>query len=307
MRQVGTLPNETQARRLVDYLTTQEIESRAEAEDGGWAIWVMDEDQFEQAQDEYQSFRDHPDDPRYTDVADEAQRKRRERAEKQRAAAKNVVEMRGQWNRGMTRRAPATFLLIAACVVVFMMTHMGSKELSDLTYRTLAFRDPAVTSEQDPAPSAYRDIKRGEIWRLASTMLLHAGIMHIFFNMYMLYYFGGQMESRKGWPLFVAFVLLASTLATLAQVALTGPNVVGMSGVVYALFGYIWMKARFDPKSGFFIGQFTVILLIGWFFAGFLDWGMFRNIANGAHGAGLLFGVVLGYLPELVPQLRNIL
>ncbi len=319
MRQVGTLPNEQQARRFVDYLITQEIEARADADDDGWAIWVMDEERVEQAAAEFKDFRAQPDDRRYANVSGQAERVRQQRIEKQKAAAKNVVEMRGQWNRGMTRKAPATFLLIAACVVIFLMTHMASapkygspidenlrREQRTPTYRWLAFRDPLTyftVESSDP----YYNIRRGQVWRLATTMLLHAGAFHIFFNMYMLYYFGGQMESRKGWLMFLIFVVVASVFATIAQVVLTGPNVVGMSGVVYALFGYIWMKARFDPKSGFFIGQFTVIILIGWFFAGFLDVGWFRNIANGAHGGGLLFGIALGYLPELVPALRKIL
>lgn len=306
MRQVGTLPDGPQARRFVDYLTTLGIDSQAEADDEGWIVWVLDEERIEQAAVEIKDFRANPEDRRY-DVAGEADRLRREREEKQRAAAKNIVEMRGRWSRGLTRRAPATFLLIAVCVVVFMLTHMASGELSNKTYALLAFRNPFVQQEGGQNDDAFRDIKRGQVWRLASTMLLHGDIWHIFFNMYMLYYFGGQMESKKGWRLFMVFVLLASSFATVSQVVLTGPNVVGMSGVVYALFGYIWMKARFDPKSGFFIGQITVIILIGWFFAGFMNFGMFQHVANGAHGGGLLFGIVLGYLPELVPALKRIL
>lgn len=307
MRQIGTLSDELQARRFIDYLVTQKISALAEEDGEGWAIWVRDEERVEQATAEYKDFRANPDDNRYADVAGHAETLRREAAERRRAAAKNVVEMRGRWSRGLTRKAPATFLLIAVCVVVYLFTHMASTETSNKTYGLLAFRNPFLSEQVSDDSSPYRDIKRGQVWRLATTMLLHADHWHLFFNMYMLYYFGGQMESRKGWATFLIFVLFASVFSTLGQVVLTGPNVIGMSGVIYALFGYIWMKARFDPRSGFYIGQITVILLIGWFFAGFLPFEYFEKIANGGHGGGLLFGVVVGYLPELVPALRKFL
>ena len=134
-------------------------------------------------------------------------------------------------------------------------------------------------------------------------MFLHGDVWHIFFNMYMLYYFGTQFESRKGWVRCLVFILLASTFATVGQVVITGPNVVGMSGVIYAMFGFIWMQARYLPKSGFYISQLTIIILVGWFFACFTGWT--GNVANAAHGAGLFFGIVVGYLPVLFPALEE--
>ena len=53
------------------------------------------------------------------------------------------------------------------------------------------------------------------------------------------------------------------------------------------------------------ISQINIILLVGWFFAGFLNFGMFAHIANVAHGGGLFFGMVVGYLPVLFPSLEG--
>ena len=46
MRQVGTLPSETQARRFAVWLVAQRIEAHAEQEQSGWVVWVRDEDQL---------------------------------------------------------------------------------------------------------------------------------------------------------------------------------------------------------------------------------------------------------------------
>jgi GlpG protein len=303
MRQVGTLPNELQARRFVDYLTTQEIESRAEEDGDAWVIWVLDEGRVQQALGEYKDFRGNPDDPRYARVSGEAERMRRERVEKQRAAAKNVVEMRGNWRSGTARKAPVTFMLIAAAILVFFLTGMGDNWFSPTGRELLFTRPQQVGTDVYTNTDAFHQIKQGEVWRLVTPIFIHGDVWHILFNCYMLYYFGGQMETRRRWWRFLIFILLAAAFSNTAQAMIEGPIFGGFSGVVYALFGYIWMQAHFLPKSGFQISQLTVIILVGWFFACFTGW--MGDIANTAHGAGLFFGIVIGYLPVLFPSLEG--
>ncbi len=38
-----------------------------------------------------------------------------------------------------------------------------------------------------------------------------------------------------------------------------------MSGVLYGLFGYVWMKSRYEPSSGFYVTPNTVMWMVGWF------------------------------------------
>ena len=67
----------------------------------------------------------------------------------------------------------------------------------------------------------------------------------------------------------------------------------GLSGVVFGLFGYLWMKSRFDPASGLHhqsrhrahVRSFSWDLGI----AGFFNVGDVR-IANWAHGVGFATG-----------------
>ena len=72
-----------------------------------------------------------------------------------------------------------------------------------------------------------------------------------------------------------------------------------MSGVVYALFGYVWIKSKFDPGDGLFIDQSTAIILLAWFFlcftmpVGTLSGG---GVANFAHAGGLISGALWGYI-----------
>jgi GlpG protein len=75
-----------------------------------------------------------------------------------------------------------------------------------------------------------------------------------------------------------------------------------MSGVLYGLFGYIWMKSRYEPQSGFMISSNTVIWMVGWFFLCLT--GYLGNIANVVHGAGLVVGMIVGRFPSLWRSMR---
>lgn len=306
MRQIGTLPNLPQAKRFVDYLLAQGIEARADEEaDDTWALWVIDEEQIGRSAELLREFQASPTDQRFANEAGKAEEIRRRQLARRAAAAKNIHQMRGQWNRGLTRKAPLTFLLIAACAAVFMLQHMSTPEIRAKTYQALSFRATPISLSEGVSPSAFFDIERGQIWRLVTPIFLHGDAMHIFFNLYMLYYFGGQFEHRRGGFYYLLFVVLSAAFSNAAQVWTSNIGVIGISGVVYALIGYVWMQSRFLPKSGFFVGQFTILLAIGWLFAGFLPLKTFQDIAHVAHGAGLLFGVVVGYLPVLFPSLEG--
>ena len=80
----------------------------------------------------------------------------------------------------------------------------------------------------------------------------------------------------------------------MGQYFVGGPSFGGMSGVVYGLLGYIWIRGKYDPLSGFYLENWIVIMMIGWFLLGFT--GMIGHIANAAHGAGLAAGMAWGYL-----------
>jgi GlpG protein len=71
----------------------------------------------------------------------------------------------------------------------------------------------------------------------------------------------------------------------------------GMSGVVYGLLGYIWVRGKCDPASGLYLHPSTVVMMLVWFFACLT--GMIGHIANAAHGVGLVMGMAWGYLSSL--------
>lgn len=93
----------------------------------------------------------------------------------------------------------------------------------------------------------------GEVWRLLTSVFLHGGIFHVFFNMMVLYFTGQRLEDVYGSREFVALYLVAGVFANLFRlgfqvVDLAGPSVaIGASGAVAALlivYAFRWPHQR---------------------------------------------------------------
>jgi membrane associated rhomboid family serine protease len=146
-----------------------------------------------------------------------------------------------------------------------------------------------------PGSPPFSDILGGEAWRLVTPIFVHFGVLHILFNMMWLWDLGRALERLKG-PLFLGlFVAVSGIASNIAQYAITqSPLFGGMSGVVYALLGYVWIQGRFNPAFGMALHQSTVVMMLVWYV---LCWtGLLGPIANWAHTGGLLIGVAWGYL-----------
>jgi GlpG protein len=326
MRQAGSLPNESDAKRFVDYLLTVGIEAKADAAGEGYAIWIFDENQLTQSKAALQEFSLNPQDAKYADVAKQAETRRREVQARQKAAGRNIINVRNRWSTpGRRGPRPVTFFLIGVCLVVAAITKFGTdkKPIQPYLYMTALSSEPRVPSDEEieriseklgtrdlsKYPRALEslfgyyddslpEIRHGQIWRLFTPMFIHSDILHLLFNMWMLFTLGGVIEDRYGSGWLIVLVLVTDLIANLCQYYWQGPIFGGMSGVNYALFGYAWMKSKFDPAAGFRISERTVFVLLVWLVICFTGW--VGPIANAAHVGGLIAGLVFGYAPLLI-------
>jgi membrane associated rhomboid family serine protease len=146
-----------------------------------------------------------------------------------------------------------------------------------------------------PGQPFFADILGGEVWRLVTPIFLHLNPLHILFNMLWLWDLGRVVELIKGSIFLLVFVLVTGIASNVAQYAITqNPGFGGMSGVVYALLGYVWMQGKYNPRFGFQLHQATVIMMLIWYVVCWI--GIAGPIANWAHTAGLVLGVAWGYL-----------
>ncbi|MFV2469237.1 rhomboid family intramembrane serine protease, partial [Escherichia coli] len=78
----------------------------------------------------------------------------------------------------------------------------------------------------------------------------------------------------------------------------------GLSGVVYALMGYVWLRGERDPQSVIYLQRGLIIFALIWIVAGWFD--LFgRSMANGAHIAGLAVGLAMALVDSLNARKRK--
>jgi len=108
---------------------------------------------------------------------------------------------------------------------------------------------------------------------------------------------------RKGFWKFALLVLVAGVAGNVGQFFKSGGAFGGMSGVIFALGGYLWVKGQVEPEEGLSLDNRSFNNLILWFVAGIVlplavpeAKGFPFNMANIAHGVGLATGVLFGLL-----------
>jgi membrane associated rhomboid family serine protease len=180
----------------------------------------------------------------------------------------------------LTRTPQLTHVLIAINVIAWMaMLASGApfNGVGGTVYAHGALYGPLVAN--------------GEWWRIITSGFLHAGILHIAFNMYFLYFLGTILEPVIG-RLRFGLVYFVSLVGGSFGALLLSPNTptVGASGAVFGLMGagILVMRARgIDPlQSGLGI---TLLLNLGITF-------LIPGIAIGGHIGGLIAGGLVGYL-----------
>ena len=312
MRLIGHLGEKASAVTFSDFLYVQGIGNDVEPEKEGWAIWVHGEDEVPKAKELLAQFKMNPGDPKYQKQAREANQLKEAEAKEEAKAKNRYFDRTKLLEQGRTYRiGPLTVMLVVACVAVAVMSKMGSnREVLRSLFITQFNFDGSYIEWAPGLP----EIRTGQIWRLITPIFIHFGAPHLIFNMLATLDLGSMVEARKGTLRFALLVLVIGVVSNLAQYSFEmpqlsslhfrrgAPNFGGISGVAFGLFGYIWMKSRFDPGSGFFLHRQAVMMMMVWFVICLLGIIPGISFANTAHTVGLLMGVVWGYLSSPRPR-----
>jgi membrane associated rhomboid family serine protease len=134
-----------------------------------------------------------------------------------------------------------------------------------------------------------------EPWTIITYMFVHAGFLHVFFNMLMLFFFGPPLEEQWGQKEFIKYYLICGVGGALFTLIFGGGTIVGASGAIYGIMlayalnwpdSLIWIYAIFPVKAKYLV-LFLGALSFFFAFAGPAD-----GIAHFAHLGGLVVGYV---------------
>jgi len=203
--------------------------------------------------------------------------------------------MRTPWARSESSIS-LTQILFGANIAVFLAMALASGSLIDFPGQI------TVNFGANVGPYTLT----GEWWRLVSYMFLHAGLVHIAFNMWCLWDLGALCESLYGRWTYAAIYLLTGIGGGLGSI-IWNPSAftVGASGAIFGLAGAL--------ITSFYLGEFSLprVAIQGTlrsllFFAGFnlFFGGMFGGgIDNACHVGGLVSGLAFGAaIAKLAPH-----
>lgn len=291
MRLIGEFNNQKQAQLFSDYLTHLKIENKIEQDNKIFEVWVHAEDQIKHSEKLYKKFITDPDNLEYKRAQKKANQIKKEKKREENQKLKYVDVRTKLFHQNAFSMGKLTLILIIISIGVSIIYHFISKE------HIMGSLFMAKISPEGTYYLGLQEIQKGEIWRLITPVFVHFGFLHILFNMLWLRDLGSMVEDRKG-PIFLGlFIIIVACISNLAEYYFSGPLFGGMSGVVYGLLGYIWMKGKFDPNSQLSLNRSTVIMMIIWYFICFT--GIVGSIANAAHTGGLVMGIAWGYLSSL--------
>ncbi len=195
------------------------------------------------------------------------------------------------------RSSLMTSIILALCIVVGAISLLG-EHLEPLHW--LTFQDFSLNGDYAYFKPVAESLQEGQIWRLFTPMLIHFGILHLAMNGLWFWELGRRIEARQGaWHL-LGLTLLFSGVSNVIQYLFSGPSLFGgLSGVLYALLGHIWLFQWLAPTPAYRMPKAVLVMMLVWLLlclSGLVSLLGFGEIANGAHVGGLFIGCCSGLL-----------
>lgn len=180
-------------------------------------------------------------------------------------------------------RGETTYVMIVVSVVIYFL---GILNIGDKLHNLLF-----IGSVEK---GLFQEILHGQIWRLITPIFVHLGFLHILFNMLWFKDMGYLIEYSFGKKFLLRFIFISGFFSNILQYMVNGPQFGGMSGVLYAMLGFIWVHKKIKDDFQYSLPRFDIGMMIGWYFVCLT--GALGPIANTAHGIGLVVGIIFAVL-----------
>ena len=183
--------------------------------------------------------------------------------------------------RTLGRSASVTSVLIAVNVIIWLVGVVLVPGVGLISGSPLA----------GIAGLSARAVAAGEWWRAITAGFLHSGLLHLGFNMVVLYMLGPPLEGALGRIRFTLLYFTALITSSLGALLLT-PNAltVGASGAIFGLMGAVVVGQRaagIDPRrSG----------ILTWIVINLVFTVVVPGVSIGGHLGGLAGGLIAGSL-----------
>ena len=322
MRELHSFSDEKLARRFVNVLQSRKMPAHVDQENDQWVLWIENDDDRVTARELLATFQSDPDSAEFSEAEKTVRELEKAAQQASKARQRLNIDIRDRWRGAWWKTCPATILMIMfSMLVVGVCTNWKSdrkvlgvipttcNDETSVLRNALFIQAPVCflpAPDGDVAlfepPSLMKTIRKGQIWRFFTPIFLHFHFLHILFNMMWLRDLGSRVEFMRGTRRFLLLVIIIAAVSNIAQFLWAGhyglpfaseaARFGGMSGVVFGLIGYTWMKGKTQPHHGLGMSPDQIVWSIFWMLL--CIGGGFGNVANTVHVVGFLTGIVLG-------------
>jgi membrane associated rhomboid family serine protease len=180
-----------------------------------------------------------------------------------------------------------TKALIAANVLIYFINLAQGASLTENSGEL--FFDWALIGQAQTFSGELIGVGEGEWWRLITSAFLHGSIIHLGFNMLLLYWIGGPIEEAIGRARFLILYFVSGLAGAAGALLLTDANsiTVGASGAIFGLLGaaLVFERQRTMVLGGSALSIIVVNLVLTF---------AVPNISIGGHIGGLIGGALGG-------------
>jgi len=255
-----------------NFLISNGIDANVIEQDKQFVIYCQ-RDKYEQARQMFEEFIENPYDDKYQQAAWDS------------GKATNVVNYSptsaSSFKQQFLSHAGAvTLAVFAVCWLIFIASSLGWQRT---IFTELRFFTQLSSQEFFDNPL-----------RLIGPAFFHFSLLHIAFNTMWWWQLGGAIEKVMGKFELMQLFLISAILSNVGQFIVSGPNFGGLSGVVYAVVGYVWWAGWLAPQKGLTLSKPIIGFLLFWLLLGYVDV-LPINMANTAHLLGLISGCLLAW------------
>lgn len=254
-----------------NYLLSLSIEAKLQAsEEEGYVIFCP-QDKLPQAKAEFEDFIAQPHAEKYQQAA-------WDRGETVTLNTDDFSLFHNFKENFLAHAGIVSLAVFTLCWLVFLGGELGWKQQ---LFNTLQFY-----------PQLSLDAFLADPLRLIGPAFFHFSWLHIVFNTMWWWQLGGSIEKTLGKVTLLNLLLISAIVSNVGQYLVSGSNFGGLSGVVYALVGFVWWFGYLAPERGLSLSKPLVGFLLFWLVLGFFDL-LPVNVANTAHLLGLISGCLL--------------
>lgn len=263
------------AHLLANYLTSQHIQAAVVQHDKEFVVVLDNHDHLDRAKSIADGFLANPTDPKYQQAAWDNGKNVRLAPTGNGFSVGNII--------ADAVKAPFTSVVFILCVAVYLLSLFG---LFAPIAQHLLMQPFSILSQNH------------EWWRLLGPAFIHFSALHIIFNLLWWGMLGAKIERTLGMSMLLIVFLVSATISNAAQALFSDPvqgNLFlfgGLSGVVYAVMGFVWWLGWLRPSWGLSLPNSIVGFMLVWLVLGYADI-LWVNMANAAHTAGLISGCLL--------------